>query len=91
MVMTSCSWGCSQRGLVEAPESLRPLCWTAKAFCLRWALILNAQPPCQALLRQWQSCVWLSLHALYRCREYRLHAVKTHGVCMVADFLFMFT
>ena len=89
--MTSWAWGSSQRGLVEAPESLRPLRWTAEAFCLRRGLILNAQPPCQALLHQWQPCVWLPLRALHKCREYCLHAVKIHAVCMVADFLIVFT
>ena len=92
MAMASCLWASSQRGLAEAPESLRPLGWTAEAFCPRWALIFNAEPPSQALLHQWQPCVWVCLRVLRKCRMLHIGRILTsHGMCIVADFLFMST
>ena len=91
MAMARRPWVSSQRALVEPPESLRPLGWTAVAFFLRRPPVLNAQRPCQAVLHQWQPCFCSSLLALHRCRFLSVSKTFTsHGVCCAASFLFMF-
>lgn len=89
--MTSCPWASSQRGLLEAPESLCPLCWTAEASCLRRTLILNTQRPCQAVLHQWQLCLCFSLRSLHRCGLLSVRKTLTvHSVYVVASFYFTY-